>query len=266
METMRFRETKKSSYKGQIFLIALFLLLGAGITYFAICTEKDPTVIGQVQSDIKNQVNIYESEALVDVDEPVKNTSDLYEITDKNISDRTVKKIKANMTLPVISIEGEKLSTLNDEIYNKFNDTYTTFKKTMANVDNNFTYTVTYKVYDNIIDNENIVSITIYERMIDDSAKTNSMEKLHSYNIDLKDGTVLAQDDIIVDILGAEYKDKIKTEIKNYVVSNCRVSENDYNYSYTGLETFYIKENKFHLIFNPEDIVNKKYGILDILI
>lgn len=266
METMRFRETKKSSYKGQIFLIVFFLLIGAGITYFAICTEKEPTLLGQSQSDITNKSNLDESDALANVDGPLENASDLYKITNKTISDKTVKKIKANMTLPVISINDNPLTAINDEIYNKFNDTYASFKKTMANVDNNFTYTVTYKVYDNIVSNKNVISITIYERIIDDSAKVNSMEKIYAYNINQKDGTLLDQDDIVVDLLGSTYKDKIKNGIRDYVVSNCNMKESEYNYSYTGLETFYVKDNKFHMLFNPEDLVAKKYGILDITI
>ena len=266
METMRFRETKKSSYKGPIFLIILFSLVGTTIIYFAITTEKEPTLIGQAASDIVNKSNLDESNALTDVEEPQSSASDLYKITNKCISDKTIKKIKANITLPVISINDGLLTTINDQIYNKFNDNYQQFKKTMENVDNNFTYTVTYKVYDNIVAGKNIISITIYERMIDDSAKVNSMEKIWTYNINQNDGTVLNQENVVVDILGSTYKDEIKTAIKNYVVSKCNVKESDYNYSYTELEIFYIKENKLHLIFNPEVLVDKKYSILDITI
>jgi len=262
METMRFRETKKSSYKGQIFLIVLFLLLGVTITYFAITTEKEPTIIGQLESDINTKTELYENNALIDVEKPVENASELYKITNKTISDKSVVKIKANVIIPVISINDELLTTINDQIYNKFNDTYNSFKNTAANLNNNFTYTVTYKVYDNIVANKNVISITIYERMIDDSAKTNSMEKIHTYNINLKDGTILKQEDVIVDILGPTYKDKIKTAVKDYVVSK----KAEYNYSYTGLETFYIENNKIHFIFNSEVLVDKKYDIVDITI
>lgn len=268
METMRFRETKKNSYKLQIFFIVLFLLVGAAITYFAIATEKEPTVIGQLESDIAATSNIVENNALEDLsnNEPVANASELYNVTNKTISDKTIKKIKANVTLPVITIGEEKLTTINDEIYNKFSGTYATFKKTMASANNNFTYTVSYKVYDNVVADKNVISITIYERMIDDSAKTNSMEKLYTYNINLKDGSVLKQEDVTVDMLGAIYKDKIKAALKDYVVSKKMLNESQYTYSYTGLETFYIRENKFHLIFNPDELVGKKYGILDIAI
>lgn len=265
METMRFRETKKSSYKLQIFLIVLFLSVGGALTVFAISNEKDPVIIGQQQSDIVTTQNIDETDALEKVDETSKNTSDLYEITTKTISDTTIKKIKANIKLPVISVKNELLTKLNDEIYNKFNDTFNTFKKTMEKAENNFTYTVSYKVYENVIANKNIVSITIHERMIDDSAKTNSMEKIHAYNIDLKDGSILTQDNIVLDILGAECKDKIKTSLKDYLVSKNIIKENEYTYSYTGLEKFYIKDGKFHLLFNPTELTDAK-EILDIVI
>lgn len=269
METMRFRETKKKSYKVHITFIMLFLIVGAGITYVAIKNEKEPALIGQAQSDITVSSNLDETtDALADVDTSSQNDdmSKLYQITNKTISDKTNPKIKANVTLPVISVGGEALTKVNDEIYNKFNDEYQGFKKTMANADNNFTYTVTYKVYNNIVGSKKVVSITLYARIIDDSAKTNSMEKIGAYNIDLKDGTILTQNDIVADILGATYKDQIKNKIKDYVVNNHMIKESEYNYSYTGLEVFYIKENKLHLIFNPDDIADKKYGILDIVI
>ena len=266
METMKFRETKKSNYKIQIFLIILFLLAGATITYIAISTEKEPALIGQSESDIVNKANLDESNALIAVEVPLNNASDLYKVENKYIANKTVKTIKANITIPVISIGEKLLTTINDQIYNKFNDTYTSFKKTMENAGNNFTYTVTYKVYDNIVAEKNVISITIYERMIDDSAKINSMEKIYTYNINQKDGTVLKQEDVVLDMLGSTYKDKIKTGIKDFILSAKMMNESEYNYSYTGLETFYIEDNKMHFIFNPGDIVDKKFSILDITI
>lgn len=265
METMRFRETKKSSYKLQIFLIILFLSVGGGLTVFAISNEKDPVIIGQQQSDIGTTSNIDEIDALAKIEEPSSNASELYEITTKTISDKTFKKVKANLKIPVISVNGEPLTKLNDELYNKFNDTFNSFKKTMEKAENNFTYTVSYKSYENIIGNKNVVSITIHERMIDDNAKTNSMEKIYAYNIDLKDGTVLIQDSVAIDMLGADYKDKIKTSLKEYLVSKNIIKENEYSYSYTGLEKYYIKDGKFHLLFNPTELIDAK-EILDIVI
>jgi hypothetical protein len=162
METMRFREVKKSSYKGQIFLIVLFLFLGAGITYFAICNEKEPTVLGSSQSDIESKSNLVESNALADIDKPVENASDLYKITNRSISsDKTIKKLKASITLPVISINDEPLTNINDQIYNKFNDNYDSFKKTAESFQNNYTYTVSYKVYENIVANKNVISMQL---------------------------------------------------------------------------------------------------------
>lgn len=202
METMRFRETKKKSYTLQIFSIVLFLAVGSIITYFAICNEKEPVIIGQNQPDITVSSNIDESNALAKIEEPLESTSGIFEVTDKTTSDKTNKKIKANITVPVIKIKEEALTNLNDEIYNKFNDTYKSFKELMKDAENNFTYTVTYKVYDNIISNKNILSITIHERMIDDSANTESMEKIYAYNIDLKDGLVLDQENVALEALG----------------------------------------------------------------
>lgn len=65
---------------------------------------------------------------------------------------------------------------------------------------------------------------------------------------------------------GATYKDKIKQKLEEHVVSNKMIDKDEYKYSYTGLEAFYIKDSEFHLIFNPGEIVEKKHSILDITI
>lgn len=65
---------------------------------------------------------------------------------------------------------------------------------------------------------------------------------------------------------GSAYKETIKVALEDYVVNKGMIKKSEYTYSYTGLETFYIKDNKFHLIFNPDELVNNKYGILDITI
>ncbi len=265
METMRFREVKKSSYKGQIFFILLFLFLGAGITYFAVCNEKEPMVLGNSQSDITTQSNLAESNALVNVDVPVENPSELYKITNKGISsDKTIKKLNANITLPVICINDELLTKINNEIYNKFNEAYTSYKNSAKDFGNNYTYTVSYKVYDNIVANKNVISITIYERMNDDVGVVDPTVKVYTYNINLKDGSILKQEDVVIDILGPTYKDKIRNGIKDFVINGKKMKEDEYNYSYTGLETYYIKENKLHLIFNPGNLLENEY--LDIII
>ena len=44
------------------------------------------------------------------------------------------------------------------------------------------------------------------------------------------------------------------------------IKEDEFTYAITGLENFYIKDSKVHMIFNSEEIVNSKYGIIDITI
>jgi hypothetical protein len=263
METMRFRE-KKKSYKAQIFGICIFLILGVGIICFAISSENVPAVIGSNNQTINGIVNIYEEQNALKVDDIKEVFNNTYSITNKTISDKTNVKIKANITLPVITVNNNVLTDINNEIYNKYNSNFNESKKNMAKVDNKFTYIVTYKSYENKFDNYNILSITIYERMVDDAAKKNVSEKVLTYNIDLSTGKILELDNIIIDILNSKYKDIVKTSVKDFVIAKKYDTEDKFVYSYTGLEVYYIKDNVIHLIFNPSDIVNKKYGILDI--
>ena len=42
------------------------------------------------------------------------------------------------------------------------------------------------------------------------------------------------------------------------------IDSDKYNYSLTGLENYYIKDGVFHIVFNESEIVDKKYGVIDI--
>lgn len=261
METMRYRETKKS-IKGVVFCIVLFLALGVGIIYFAIKTEKEPIIVGQAGSDVQSLMNIDSNSANV-ISENILNMK--YEITDKKISDKTNVKFKGDITLPVISMDGTALTELNQTIEKKYTEMFNSLKNS-GSLDNKFTYIVSYSKYDNVIDNKRILSITLYERTLDDQTKKNTMSKITTYNIDFDTKQTLKQNDVIADSLGSDCKTKIKNQIKDYVIGKNMMKQENYQYTYTGLENFYIKDDKFHIIFNEGELVDKKYGVLDITI
>ncbi|MEG1363368.1 MAG: hypothetical protein RSC92_02885 [Clostridia bacterium] len=166
------------------------------------------------------------------------------------------------MSLPVITVDDIKLDELNNEINEKYTSTFNTFKEQSS--ENSFTYTVTYNEYRNTIKNMDILTITIYEKMVDDNIKKNSMEKINTYNIDLSTGKVINISDKLVDILGSTYKDDIRNKVKEYTISKSYSTENEFTYVYTGLEIYYFKDGKLHIVFNPDNIVDKKYGIIDL--
>lgn len=260
METMRYSETKKSM-KFPIFCLSLFLIIGTVIIVMAIKNEPEPQIVGST-----------EIQRLVEVDtdsetESKNNLNDLkYIIKDRTISDTSNKKIKSNMILPEVYINGQESEDLNAQIEAKFTGLFDALKEKMASADNKFTFKVTYKSYENIVGDKKILSLTLYQRIIDDEGKNATTEKVETYNIDLAKNEFIKSSEIISDILGNDYKDLVKNSVKDNVVSKKMVNEKDFIYAYTGLENFYIKEGEIHLIFNEEEIVDKKYSVLDIVI
>ena len=136
----------------------------------------------------------------------------------------------------------------------------------MKSAENKFTYTVTYNKYENKVGNNNVLSLTIYQRIIDDASKKSTTNKVESYNIDLATKSIIDGQNVMIDLFGKEYKSKVSEIIKNYVVNKGYTKESEYSYTLTGLENYYIKDGKMHILFNEDELVDKKYGVLDITI
>lgn len=262
METMHYNEKKKSS-KGIVISLVLFCLLGVGIIVVALKNEPEPVIMGKDKSDIQQLVDLGDNDSKATM---AQNKNINYEIKDKAYNDKSNVKIKSDMTLPIISVNGEELNELNSKIDEEYTKLFNGFKEQMATADSKYTYKVSYNVYDNMVGTDKILSITIWQRMQDDSAKKNSMEKIQSINIDLSTKKTVTEYDIAMEILGKDYMSKIKTVLKDYVVSKNMMKEEDFVYALTGLENFYVKDSKFHIMFNNGELVDSKYGILDITI
>ncbi len=253
MNTMRYTE-KKKSFKGFTIFLLLFFAIGGFIIYFAITNEHEPVVIGDVSKSI-------DTSSLKNVENNTVSIDDLNNIevlvTDKTVTDSSNSKFKGNMVLPVISIDSQELTELNNTIEEDFNKMYKTLKSSNSNVDNPYTYKVTYDTYDNIVGQRRVLSVVIYERITDDSKKnTTTMDKYYTYNIDVSTKETLEQCDILVDLLGANYKDVLKNKVKDYVVNQKGyIKESKYAYTCTEMENFYVNDSKLHLIFNEGDMV-----------
>lgn len=264
METMRLTEKKKSS-KGVVIGLLLFFIIGTAILVFGIKTEEEPVIVGN-STDTQTQ-SLVDVEKVNKQDLKEKNQDIKYSIKDKNITDISNAKMKANMTLPVIFIDSEELTTINEEINKYYTEMFSSLKEEMASATSKYTYKVTYNVYDNMIEENKIISVTIYERIVDESAKKNTMDKIKTYNIDATTKQQITQsNDMALTLFGKEYKTVIRDAIKDYVVSNNMMKESDFNYTYTGVKPFYIKDGEFHLIFNEGELVDSKYGVLDITV
>lgn len=260
METMNYNRDNKKNSKSGIITFVLFACLGTAATFYMIANEPEPQILGQdmyipVTSPNTNEVDIYSEEYIASIKYDIKN----------DVTKSTSGKFKANIAVPVISIESEELIQINDEILNKFLVRYNSVKDEVQNLENKFTYKVTYNKYENSVGGKRILSFTFYERIIDDSKGTDVTYKLYAYNIDLATRKLITQDEAAVSILGSTYKTIIRQQIKDFVIAKKLFTDETYTYSLTGLEEFYVKNGKLHIMFNPGEMGDNK-DYLDIVI
>lgn len=262
METMRYTEHKKSS-KGIFIALFLFIIVGGVLIFFAMREEQEPEIIGEKKSDIQKLVEL-------DVDSTVKekekNSNIKYEIKDKIIEDNTNKRISGKITLPEVYVEGVVLTEINDSIEKDYSDTFLGLKEQMGSAENKFEYVVSYTSFDNMIGTKKVVSILINQKIVDVANNQTTMEKINTYNIDLVNKVKISGSDIAKSMLERDYKTILRNKVLNYVVENKMMSEDEFTYTITGLESFYVKEDNLYIIFNPGDLVDKKHGILEIQI
>ena len=126
METMKLTEKKKSS-KGVIIGLLLFFIIGGTILFFAMRAEEEPAAVGSVPTSTQ-------SESLVDVEKENNNSYEEnkkieYKVEDKTITDKSNNKMKANVTMPVISVSGEELTSVNDEISKYYTEMFSSLKE-----------------------------------------------------------------------------------------------------------------------------------------
>ena len=261
METMNYNRDNKKNSKAGIIGFVLFACVGTVATFYMMANEPEPTILGQdmyipVTSPNTNQeVDVYSEEYIANIEYNVKN----------DVSKSSAGKFKSNIAVPMIEIDGEKLTEINEKILNKFLVRYNSVKDEVQNLENKFTYKVTYNKYESKVDNKRILTFTFYERIIDDAKGTDVTYKLYAYNIDLATRKLISQDEAAVAILGSTYKTIIKEQIKDFVISKKLFNAETYTYSLTGLEEFYVKSGKLHIMFNPGEMgENKDY--LDITI
>lgn len=269
METMRYSEVRKKG-KGPIFGFAIFVILGCAFIVFGMYISEGNTLFGD-NKIMDGLVNIYDDEVDIYQDEPnletISKFEDIsYDIFEKTYSDKSNKKIKSSISIPVISIDGEELTDINEQINEEYTKRFESFKETLSSAENTYTYKVTYNVYENIVGARKVVSITIWQRTVDDSNSNSVFDKIDTYNIDLAEKSLLSTEDAAKIVLGDSYSNIIKDSVKSYAVTKCGADENTFLYTMSGFEKYYIKNGNFHIIINTGEIVDKKYGVLDIII
>lgn len=260
METMNYNRDNKKNSKAGIVCFVLFACVGTLASFYMIANEPEPTVLGQdmyipTTSTNVNEVDIYSEEYIDNITYNIKN----------EVSKSSSGKFKSNIAVPEISIEDEELNEINEEILDKFLTRYNAVKDEVKNLENKFTYKVTYNKYESKVEGKRILTFTFYERIIDDESGEDVTYKLYAYNIDLVTRQLMTQDEAAVLILGSTYKTVIKDQIKDFVIAEKLFTDETYSYSLTGLEEFYVKNSKLHIMFNPGEMGDNK-DYLDITI
>lgn len=257
METMNYNRVSRKGPKIGIITFALFTILGTATVIYSMINEPAPKIVGEDMYIPVSSQSITEENENKSVEFAVENT----------VLKDSATNFTANITVPMLSIAGEKVTDINDEVIAKFKNRYDAVKKEAANkLENKFSYKVTFKQYENKVGGKHILSFTFYERILDVSTGEQTVYKLYTYNIDLLTKQKMCQNDVAVLALGSTYKTLMRNQIKSFVVDSDMIKEDKYVYAITGLEEFYLKDNKFHIIFNPGDLVSSRYGELDITI
>jgi len=255
METMNYDKIKNKSNAPFISFI-IFILFGSGVVAYTLINEQKPVIIGENPLVEVDSSNVQEEEEKKELEYSIKSVSR----TENNTS------YKASIVLPEIAVEGIDLTDINDKIKNRFISKYEALEQDSAeNLENDFTYKVSYKTYELVNNDTKILSVVLSETITAGKSDIFS-SKQYGYVIDLNQKKILTQDEAAPIILGYSYRNDIKEALKEYIVGKNIVSEQDYNYSITGLEEFYIKDNEVHIVFNPSEPFNEKYGIIDITI
>ena len=267
METNRFTEKRRTTKWPAIF-VTLFLIIGGCFVAYAIKFEDNPRMLGLSGEIITTETNGLEEVNQTDAEKLEQAMNLNYEIRDVSSVDKSTSNFVSNIHLPTLYVDGKELADLNAKIQGEYTQRFDTLKEQMQQADSNYSFNVTYTYYDNIVGVRKVVSLVIKQQIIDTDSQTVTSERINTYNVDLSSKSTLAQSDVIVDMLGKDYKDLLKNQVRDYVVSQGLINENDYNYEITELENFYIQDSKFHIVFNTDidNIVNDDVGVLDIQI
>lgn len=265
METIRYTE-RRTTKKWPAIVVMIFLIAGGCFVAYAIKNEDNPRMLGLSFEPAATTIDGLESVEMTDAEKLEQAMNLNYEVKEISSKDQSRKNYVSDIHLPAIYVDGKEITELNAKIQSEYTNRFETLKEQMVDADSNYSFNVTYTYYDNIVGLKKVVSLLVKQQIIDVDSQKVTSEKLTTYNVDLSSKKTLAQSDVLLDILGKDYKEVLKTSVKDYIVNNKYVSESQYNYEITGLENFYIQDSKFHIVFNPEtdSIVPKNSGIIDI--
>ena len=254
MEMMNYDKINKRKSNVGLGIFLSFAVLGSSTVGYLLATEKEEVI----NTDAFKEVEVYEEEK-VDLD----NISHSTTIICKTEKDSMY---KADIWLPSVSVDGVLLEDVNASIKDKFVNKYETLKLDSEDtLENTMLYKTRYEEYVNDLDDTKILSLVIEEKILDADNKEFS-KRIYTYNIDMVTRELVYQDDVAPSILGYDYRNVVKSSIKQYVTLKEYIKSDEYDYTYTGLEEYYIMDGKFHFVINPGDVYDRNYGIIDIVV
>lgn len=268
METIKFTEKRKST-KLPAIIVGAFLIIGGAFVAYGIKYEDNPRMLGFSGDYSTTATNALENVEATDEEKLQKVMNINYEIKEATSIDRTTENYVSDIHLPNIYVDGKEIAQIDAKIFEEYTTRFENLKNAVSGkAESKYSFNVSYDYYDNIIGLKKVVSIVVLQQIVDTDSNKATSTKVTTYNIDLASKAILTQADVLVDILGKDYKELIKKQVKDYVVSNNLIAESKYNYELTYLENFYIQDGKFHIVFNMDSdpIVNDSKGILDIQI
>lgn len=264
METMSYNKIRKKRTSSMgVYAFFLFIILGTGLVAYSIINEPEPTVLGK---DPLKEINVYGEKTEETISKNTVNVDDITCKVEDSQSSSKSGNFSINVTIPKVTINGALADNINSKIKEHYDERAKTLAEQMKNAENKFTYKVTYKTYENKVGDKRIVSITIHERIVDNAKGSSTTDRVDAYNIDLAESKILTQEEAALEVLGSNYSALIREQVKSTVVSSKMIAESKYDYTITGMEQFYIKEGKFHMLLNEGEVVDKSYGVVDITI
>ncbi len=264
METIRFTEKRKTS-KWPAICVTLFLIVGSLFVAYAIKFEDNPRMLGFNRDSLVSETDGLENVEQSDAQKLEQAMSLNFEIKDISSIDTTTSNFVSNIHLPSIYVDGKEITDLNAKIQGEYTTRFSNVKESMKEAESDYSFNVTYTYYENIVGLKKVVSIVLTQQIIDRDANKITSEKVNTYNVDLSSKQVLSQEDVLLDMLGKDYKEALKAQVKDYIIANKYATESNYNYEITGLENFYIQDSKFHIVFNGDsDSIAKTSDVIDI--
>ncbi|MEG0073262.1 MAG: hypothetical protein RR922_02980 [Clostridia bacterium] len=234
----------------------------SGIIAYSIINEPAPRVIGT-----NAFTNVEETNSAKNPDLGPKVVEVKCEFKNKEEDDTSINNITASYSFPLVYLGGEPYTILNNQMESESRNLFATLKQPMVgNVKNKYKFTTTNKAYDCVLNKKQIVSVVVTEKMQELDTKENTYLKVKTYNTNVTTREKISSYEAAIELIGTDYKAIVSDTINAHLISREMKKAEDSKYVYSGLESWYVTADELHIMLNPGDVVDAKYGVIDIVI